>query len=221
MGTERDGQPVTLTETGAVSAARAGTSTDTATRTGTVVFLGTSLTAGYGLGEDQAYPALLQEKIDSAGLPFRVVNAGLSGETSAGGLRRLEWTLQQPVDVLVIELGANDGLRGLDTDALRANLDSIIVRTQRRYPQARIVILGMEAPPNHGGEYTRQFRDAFASAARDHNAAFLPFLLQGVAANGALNLDDGIHPNAEGHRRIARNVWSVLGPVLTQKAAQF
>lgn len=184
-----------------------------------VLFLGTSLTAGYGLGAELAYPARLQELIDSAGLPFRVVNAGLSGETSAGGLRRLDWSLQDTLDVLVLELGANDGLRGLRVPELQANLDSILTRTQRSYPDAALVVLGMEAPPNLGSSYTSAFRQVFRDVARKHDAELVPFLLDGVAAQRELNVDDGLHPNAEGHRRIARTVWETLGPLLERRAS--
>src|SRR5690606_19143752 len=166
---------------------------------GVVLFLGTSLTAGYGVGAEVAYPARIQEKIDSAGLPFRVVNGGISGETSAGGLARLDWMLQQPIDVLVLELGANDGLRGYDIATMRANLDAILTRTRERYPDARFGIAGMEAPPNMGDDYTRRFRDTFRNLARDHDAALIPFLLDGVAAAPELNLEDGIHPTPAGH----------------------
>lgn len=199
--------------TGGVAATAA---TERAER-GVVLFLGTSLTAGYGVGVEQAYPALIQAKIDSAGLPFRVSNAGLSGETSAGGLRRLDWSLQEPIDVLVLELGANDGLRGLDVGALRANLDSILTRTKRRYPDAGLVVLGMEAPPNMGPEYTREFRETFRAVARAHDATLVPFLLEGVAARPALNQEDRIHPNSEGHRVMAETVWEALLPILEGK----
>jgi acyl-CoA thioesterase-1 len=185
-----------------------------AVQRGVVLFLGTSLTAGYGLGEEFAYPALIQQKIDSAGLPFRVENAGVSGETSAGGLARLDWHLQQRVDVLVLELGANDGLRGLPVDALRANLDSILTRTRRKYPDVELVILGMEAPRNLGGGYTTAFRSVYRELAQKHDAALVPFLLEGVALQSHLNIADGIHPNAAGHRRVAETVWGVLGGVL-------
>ena len=188
------------------------------TEPGVVLFLGTSLTAGYGLGADQAYPALIQRSIDSAGLPFRVSNAGISGETSAGGLRRTEWALQQPVAVLVLELGANDGLRGLDVARMRANLDSIIRLTRGRYPDADVVIAGMEAPPNLGERYTSAFRDTFRELAAEHDAALVPFLLEGVAAVDSLNQADRLHPTAAGQRRLAANVWRVLGPVLERRA---
>lgn len=181
---------------------------------GVVLFLGTSLTAGYGVGEAAAFPALIQAKLDSAGLPYRVVNAGISGETSAGGLRRLDWSLQEPVAVLVLELGANDGLRGLPVDALRANLESIILRTRERYPEAAIVIAGMEAPPNLGDAYTTRFRRVYRDLAREHDAALVPFLLEGVAGNPSFNQADGIHPTVRGHERLAGNVWAVLEGVL-------
>jgi acyl-CoA thioesterase I len=185
---------------------------------GTVLFVGTSLTAGYGLGESFAYPARLQERIDAAALPFRVVNAGISGETSAGGLSRIDWMLQRPVDVLVLELGANDGLRGLDVAAMRSNIDAIIRRTREAHPEADIVILGMEAPPNLGARYTARFRQTFGELAREHGAAYVPFLLEGVAGEPALNLDDGIHPNRQGHRLMAETVWAVLAGVLERRA---
>ena len=179
-----------------------------------ILFLGTSLTAGYGVGAGAAFPALLQQRIDSAGLPYRVVNAGLSGETSAGGLRRLDWSLQDSVAVLVLELGANDGLRGLPVEQMRANLDSILARTRARYPDVRLVIAGMEAPPNLGAPYTSAFRNAFTELADKYDAALVPFLLTGVAGEASLNQEDGIHPTAEGHRIIADNVWGALDSVL-------
>jgi acyl-CoA thioesterase-1 len=179
-----------------------------------IVFLGTSLTAGYGIGEDLAFPALIQQKLDSAGLRYRVVNAGVSGETSAGGLRRLEWLLREPVAVLVLELGANDGLRGQDVDSMEANLAAIIARTRAAYPDARIVIAGMQAPPNLGPRYAARFRDVFPHLARDHDAALIPFLLEGVAAVDTLNQADGIHPTARGHEVIAETVWPVLVRVM-------
>lgn len=179
-----------------------------------VLFLGTSLTAGYGVGASAAYPALVQQRIDSAGLPYRVVNAGLSGETSAGGRERLDWSLQDSIAVLVLELGANDGLRGLPVEQLRANLDEILRRTRERYPDVRIVIAGMEAPPNLGPRYTREFRDVFPALARRYDAALIPFLLEDVATRAELNQEDGIHPNERGHALIASRIWEVLEPVL-------
>jgi acyl-CoA thioesterase-1 len=185
-----------------------------------IVFLGTSLTAGYGIGEDRAYPALIQARLDSVGLPFRVVNAGVSGETSAGGLRRLEWLLREPVAALVLELGANDGLRGQDVDSLEANLVAIIRRTRAAHPGARIVLAGMQAPPNLGPGYARRFREVFPRVARAESAALIPFLLDGVAAVDTLNLPDGIHPTPAGHRVLAETVWRALEPELRKRAAE-
>jgi acyl-CoA thioesterase I len=185
-----------------------------------VLFMGTSLTAGYGVGAELAFPALIQLRIDSAGLPFRVDNAGVSGETSAGGLRRADWLLQKVPDVLVIELGANDGLRGIDPADMHRNLDAILDRARTLNPDLAIVILGMEAPPNLGDDYTSRFRQVFQQLARKYDAVLVPFLLDGVAGNPALNIDDGIHPSAEGHRIVAATVWNALAPVLRARAAQ-
>lgn len=167
-----------------------------------------------GLDPEEAYPAVIQQKLDSAGLAFRAVNAGVSGETSAAGLRRIDWLLQQPVAVLVLELGANDALRGQDLAAARQNLQAIIDRTRARYPAVRVIVAGMQAPPNLGARYTREFRDLFTELARANGAALIPFLLEGVAAVPELNQADGIHPTAEGARIMADNVWRVLEPVL-------
>lgn len=191
---------------------------DTA-RKQTIVFVGTSLTAGYGIGAEYAYPAVIQAKIDSVGLPFRVVNAGVSGETSAGGLARIDWTLQGKVDVLAIELGANDMLRGLSVDQLKDNLRAIIERTREKYPDADIVILGMEAAPNFGAAYATAFRNVYRDLADEYRAAYVPFLLEGVATVPELNQEDGIHPTAEGQRIIAGTVWKQLEPVLRKRAA--
>lgn len=184
---------------------------------GVILFLGTSLTAGYGVGVEHAYPAVIQEKLDSAAYPFKVTNAGLSGETSAGGLRRLDWSLQQPVDVLVLELGANDGLRGLPVTEMRANLDTIIARTKRHYPDAQILIAGMEAPPNLGRAYTEGFRTTYSYLSRKYDAVLIPFLLDRVAAHPELNQEDGIHPNIEGHKLVAESVWQKLEPMLEKR----
>ncbi len=183
-----------------------------------VLFLGTSLTAGYGIAADQAYPELVQQKIDSAGLNFRVVNAGVSGETSAGGLRRIDWLLRQPIAVLVLELGANDMLRGQDVMAMRANLQEIIDRTRAAHPRARVIIAGMRAAPNLGEPYGHLFASAFRDLARENGAALIPFLLDDVAGRPDLNQPDGNHPNAEGHQILADNVWGVLGPALLDAA---
>ncbi len=179
-----------------------------------VLFLGTSLTAGYGVLPEEAYPALIQEKIDSAGLPHRVINAGVSGETSAGALRRVDWLLRQPFQVLVLETGANDMLRGFDVDTTRANLQAIIDRIEAARPDAQIVLAGMLALPNLGSEYVREFRRIYPELAERNDLPLVPFLLEGVGGVSDLNLPDGIHPNAEGHQRIAENVWEVLEPEL-------
>lgn len=179
-----------------------------------ILFLGNSLTAGYGLTPEEAFPALIQKKLDSAGYHYRVVNAGVSGETSAGGVRRIDWLLQHPVAILALELGANDALRGQDLRATRANLQAIIDRTRAHDPTTRIVIAGMQAPPNLGEHYTAEFRQLFIDLARANDAALIPFLLEGVGGIPALNQNDGIHPTAEGHEIIAENIWEVLVGVL-------
>ncbi len=185
---------------------------------GTVLIVGTSLTAGLGLDPDQAYPALLQGKVDSVGLPYRVVNAGLSGETSAGALRRVSWLLRQPVAVFVLETGANDGLRGLDVDSTKAHIAAILDSVRRADPQAAICLVQMEAPPNLGPRYTRAFHDLYAAVARSQRATLLPFLLRGVAGESGLNQADGMHPNVTGERIVAATVWSGLEPVLRARA---
>ena len=181
---------------------------------GSILFLGTSLTAGYGLDPEQAYPAVIQKKIDSAGLEYRVINAGVSGETSAGAVRRVDWLLQQPVSVLVIETGANDGLRGLSPDSLRSNIQAIFDRAKRLQPSARLVLMGMQVPPNYGRVYAQQFRSLYPELAESNGAVLIPFLLDGVGGVSALNQPDGVHPTAEGQLRMAETVWRVLEPVL-------
>jgi acyl-CoA thioesterase-1 len=181
---------------------------------GTVLFFGNSITAGLGVRPDASFPALIQRRIDAERLPFKVINAGLSGETSAGGLRRIDWLLQQRVDLLVIELGANDGLRGISLMATRKNLQGIIDRARAAHPRAHIVLAGMQIPPNLGPEYTSVFRSLFPELAKANSTLLIPFLLQGVGGIEALNLADGIHPNPEGHRRVAQNAWEILAPVL-------
>ncbi|MET0396428.1 MAG: arylesterase [Longimicrobiaceae bacterium] len=184
-----------------------------------VLFLGTSLTAGLGVDPDDAYPALVQAKVDSAGLPFRVVNAGSSGETSAGALRRLDWLMRQPFDVLVVETGANDMLRGADPDSTRANLRRIVERVRAERPDTRIVLAGMMALPNLGREYGARFQAIYPELAREYRIPLIPFLLEGVGGDPALNLPDGVHPNELGHRRVAGTVWAALEPVLREEAA--
>ena len=182
--------------------------------THTVVFVGTSLTAGLGLEPDSAYPQLIQQKIDSARLPFEVVNAGVSGETTAGLLRRLDWLLRGTFDVIVVESGANDGLRGTPVAMVRANLHEIVSRIRRAHPNAKVLLVQMEAPPNLGPEYTTAFHSLFGEVAREDGATLVPFLLQGVAGDRSLNQSDGMHPNQRGEHIVAENVWRALEPEL-------
>lgn len=182
-----------------------------------VLCVGTSLTAGFGLDPDDAWPNRLQERIREAGLPHRVVNAGVSGETSAGARRRVDWLLRQKVDVFVLETGANDALRGQDVRATRENVEAILARAKRQSPPPRLVLVGMQAPPNLGREYTESFRRIFPEVAQAHSAALVPFLLEGVGGVARLNLPDGVHPTAEGHRVLAENVWKVLERVLRER----
>ena len=183
-------------------------------RKGRILFVGTSLTAGLGLDPQQSYPALIARRIDSLGLPYEVDNAGYSGETSAGALRRIDWLVRNPVDVLVLETGANDGLRVLSVDSMRANIQTIIDRVRAASPNVRILLVGMEAPPNLGPRYTSEFRKVFPEVAERNGATLLPFLLVGVAGVDSLNQGDGIHPNVAGSRRLAETVWRALAPML-------
>jgi acyl-CoA thioesterase I len=178
----------------------------------TVLIIGTSLTAGLGLDPEQAYPAVIQRMADSAGFAVHVVNAGLSGETSAGALRRLEWIMRDRADLVVVETGANDGLRGLDPDSTRANLTAIVRGIKNAQPGARVVLVQMEAPPNLGGDYTRRFHDMYGDVAKSEGVGLTPFLLDNVAGVPRLNQADGIHPTAEGARIVARNIWPSLEP---------
>jgi acyl-CoA thioesterase I len=181
----------------------------------TILFFGNSLTAGYGLEDpSEAFPAIIQNKIDSLKLPYKVINAGLSGETTAGGKNRIDWLLKQKIDVFVLELGANDGLRGIPVAETSKNLQTIVDKVKAKYPDARQVLLGMEVPPNMGGTYVAQFRVIFRQIAEKNNMAFVPFMLEGVAGNTELNLRDGIHPTAKGYKIVAENVWTVLKDVL-------
>ena len=192
------------------------TSKDEQQKTKTILFFGNSLTAGYGLEPSQAFPALIQERIDSLGLNYRVINSGLSGETSAGGKSRITWVLREKVDVFVLELGANDGLRGIELESTRQNLQAIIDTVKTKNPEAKIVIAGMQIPPNMGQEYTAKFRMIFQDLAQKNNTALIPFLLEGVGGIRELNLPDGIHPTPEGHKIVAENVWKTLEPVLQE-----
>jgi acyl-CoA thioesterase-1 len=180
----------------------------------TLLVLGDSLAAGYGVDESEAFPALLRKKIESAGLGFEVVNAGVSGDTTAGGLRRLNWLLRRPVDVVLVELGGNDGLRGLPPDATRSNLVAIVDGVRRKNPKVRVVLAGMQMPPNLGEDYGRRFAGIFPEVARDKGLVLVPHLLEGVGGRPELNLPDQIHPTPAGHVLVASNVWQVLKPVL-------
>jgi acyl-CoA thioesterase-1 len=179
-----------------------------------IVFFGDSLTAGYGVDPAQAYPALLGERIREAGLDFDVINAGLSGETTAAGARRVDWILRRPVAVFVLALGGNDGLRGVPPEETEANLRRIVAAVRAKQPDARIVLTGMQSPPNMGPEFTEAFREVFPRVAADLGLPLVPFLLEGVGGVPEMNLPDGIHPNPEGHVLIAEEVWRVLEPVL-------
>lgn len=177
-----------------------------------IVFLGDSLTAGLGLPSDQSYPSLIGKRLRDRGLDYEVINAGVSGDTSAGGVRRLDWSLEGDVRVLVLALGANDGLRGLPPAQLKNNLAAVLERAKAR--GVPVILAGMEAPPNNGVEYTREFRAVYTELAKEYGVRFIPFLLQGVAGDAALNQGDGIHPNARGAQMVADLVWAELEPAL-------
>lgn len=181
-----------------------------ATNPKTILFFGDSLTAGYGLSPEEAFPALIEKKINSNGKKTKVVNAGLSGETSAGGFSRIEWILRQPIDIFVLELGGNDGLRGLPLDQTKKNLQGIIDKVKAKYPQCKIVLAGMMVPPNMGKEYTEEFKKIYPDLASKNKATLIPFLLEGVGGIQKLNQPDGIHPNAEGHQIIADKLTPVF-----------
>jgi len=179
-----------------------------------IVFFGNSLTAGYGLSPEQAFTYLIQKRIDSLGLPYNVVNAGVSGETSAGGKTRIDWILQQPVDIFVLELGANDGLRGIPLSETRKNLQDIIDSVKTKHRQAKLLFAGMQIPPNMGQKYAGEFRDMFGELATKNSMALIPFLLEGVGGEPDLNQADGIHPNEAGSKIVAENVWKELQKLL-------
>jgi acyl-CoA thioesterase I len=180
----------------------------------TILFFGNSLTAGYGLETAQAFPALIQHKLDSMKLPYKVMNAGLSGETTSAGNTRLDWMLNQKIDILVIELGGNDGLRGIDPALTHKNLQSMIDKAKAKYPTIKIVLAGMEAPPNMGAEFTDSFRKIYKELADKNKIYLIPFLLEGVGGNPKLNLPDGIHPTVEGHKIVAETVWKTLKEIV-------
>ncbi|MET2984788.1 arylesterase [Aureibaculum conchae] len=187
----------------------------TVTDTKTILFFGDSLTAGYGLDDvNDAFPGIIQSTIDSLGLNYTVINSGVSGETSAGGKSRIEWVLKQDIDVFVLELGANDGLRGIPLKETKANLQDIINTVRKKAPDATIILAGMELPPNMGPEYTAEFRTIFSDLAMNNELPFIPFILKDVGGISELNLEDGIHPTAEGHQIVANTVWELLKKVI-------
>ncbi|MFC4636041.1 arylesterase [Dokdonia ponticola] len=186
--------------------------------TKTILCFGDSITAGYGLEDTaDAYPAVLQSKIESLDLGYTVINSGVSGETTAGGRSRLGWILNQSVDIFLLELGANDGLRGIPLTETRANLQAIIDAIRQKSPDTKIILAGMELPPNMGQDYTAEFRAVFADLAKENNLAFIPFILKDVGGIPELNQNDGIHPTVEGHKIVAENVWEVLEPMVRQE----
>lgn len=199
---KKSAAPIADTSTGHTEAAPA--------KQQNILFFGTSLTAGYGLNPAEAYPALIQKKIDSLDLPYKVINGGLSGETSAAGKNRIDWLLKQPIDVFVLELGSNDGLRGLSVKQTSANLQAVIEKVKKKYPAAKLVMIGMQMPPNMGAKYTSDFRNMFSVLATKNGMAYVPFLLEGVGGISKLNQEDGIHPTAEGQKILANNVWKIL-----------
>jgi acyl-CoA thioesterase-1 len=180
----------------------------------TIVFFGNSLTAGYGLSPSQAFPALIQKKIDSLGLPYTVINAGVSGETSSGGKTRIDWILKQPVDVFVLELGANDGLRGIPLAETRKNLQDIVDKVKAKNPSTKLLFAGMQIPPNMGKAYATEFKNIYTDLSEKNKMPLIPFLLEGVGGEPTLNLEDGIHPNVEGHKIVATNLWKELEKLL-------
>jgi acyl-CoA thioesterase-1 len=184
------------------------------TQSKSILFFGDSLTAGYGLSPEEAFPALIEKLLTREDKKIKVINAGLSGETSAGGLTRINWILRQPMDVFVLELGANDGLRGLPIEQTKKNLQSIIDKVKGKYPKAKIVLAGMMVPPNMGKAYSDEFKKIYPGLAKKNNVSLIPFLLEGVGGDEKLNQADGIHPNAEGHRIIANNLVKVLRPMI-------
>ena len=183
---------------------------DVAVKMKNILFFGNSLTAGYGIDPSEAFPALIQSRIDSLGYPYKVINAGLSGETSAGGKNRIDWVLNQPVDIFLLELGGNDGLRGIPVSETEKNLQVIIDKVRTKYPDARLILIGIQVPPNMGERYSNDFRAVFRDLAKRNQLRFLPFLLEGVGGVPELNQNDGIHPTAPGHRILAENVWKSL-----------
>lgn len=202
-----------LATCGTLSSEEAPDANDTLKR---IVILGDSITAGYGLDPKQAYPALIAEKISIAGLPYTVANAGVSGDTTAGGLRRVAWATGQGADVLIIALGGNDGLRGIPPEETKKNLLGIIETARSKNPGVMVVLAGMQMPDNMGADYTARFKAVFPQVAKASESAFIPFLLEGIGGVESFNQPDGIHPTAEGQARVAENVWKILQPVITE-----
>ena len=179
-----------------------------------ILFFGDSITAGLGVDKSQAFPALIQQKVDSAGLNYEVINGGLSGETSAGGLRRIDWVLQRKIDIFILELGGNDGLRGIELSSTKDNLQKIIEKVYQKYPDVKIILAGMQVPPNLGQEYTREFENMYPELADENDLPLIPMILDKIGGNENLMQGDGIHPTPEGHQVIAENVWDKLEPRL-------
>ena len=201
-----------LSFSGAIFAEESPNATDTEKR---IVILGDSITVGYGLGPKEAYPALLQKKITKAALPYTVANAGVSGDTTAGGLRRVAWAMTKGAEVLVIALGGNDGLRGISPEETKKNLLSIIKKTRTKNPKIKFLIAGMQIPDNMGSDFTTRFKAVFPEVAKESKATLIPFLLEGVGGIEKLNQADGIHPTAEGQEKVAATVWKTLQPTIT------
>jgi len=212
-GQSKDGADKNTSHAGDTSRTSA-TTTPGNESTKNIVFFGNSLTAGFGVDPSEAFPAVIQEKIDSLQLPYKVINGGLSGETTAGGKERIDWLLQQRVDIFVLELGGNDGLRGIPVSETIKNLQTILDRVKAKYPAAKLVLAGMQVPPNMGSKYTGEFRAAYKQLADKNHIALIPFLLEGVGGISDLNQADGIHPTAKGHRIVADNVWAILKGML-------
>ncbi|MCH2451045.1 MAG: arylesterase [Gracilimonas sp.] len=182
--------------------------------TKTILFFGDSITAGLGVDKSQAFPALIQDRIDSLGLNYEVINGGLSGETSAGGLRRIDWTLQRDIDIMVLELGGNDGLRGIDLNSTKENLQQIIDKVKARNPDAQIILAGMQVPPNLGQDYTRKFETIYPELAQENNLSLIPMIMDKIGGDEELMQSDGLHPTPKGHKVIADTVWEALNPIL-------
>ena len=208
VGCTDDKKPVDTIQSNAVKDSAA------VTKKKTIVFFGNSLTAGYGLSPSQAFPAIIQKKIDSLGLPYQVVNAGVSGETSSGGNTRVDWILRQPVDIFILELGANDGLRGIPLSETRKSLQSIINKVRSKNPATKLIFAGMQVPPNMGQTYSTEFKNIYTELATKNSMTLIPFILEGVGGEAHLNQEDGIHPTAEGHKIVAANVWKQLEKLL-------